>query len=184
MTFKLGDLFPKKTVNEPFLALDDPRWDELEGGYRRIAYDASKALKRLQEATNIKETQEIYQELWDGLHHQGDVGPASYYAVPHMVRISKETGLIDWNVLGLVSLIEIQRHKNNPRIPQALYPNYCNALSELSGLATSILSEDLDLSTTSAVLAAIAIAKGQIKLGNAIQNLDSEDVLDEFLEQY
>lgn len=184
MTFKLGDLFPKKTVNEPFLTLDDPRWAELEGGYRKTSYDASKALKKLEKVTNAKEAQEIYQELWDELHHQGDIGIASYYAVPHMVRIAKEKGIIDWNVLGLVSLIEIQRHKTNPPIPQALYPIYHNSLIELSVLVTNILSEDWDLNTTSAALAVMAIAKGQVKLGNAIQNLDSEDVIDEFLEQY
>jgi hypothetical protein len=184
MTFKLGDLFPKKTINEPFLVLDDPRWAELEGGYRKISYDASKALRRLEKINNLKEAQEIYQELWDELHHQGDVGIASYYAVPHMIRIAKEKRIVDWNVLGLISLIEIQRHKNNPSIPQALYPAYKNALIELSGLVTSILSEDWDFNTTSAALTAIAVAKGQAKLGNAIQNLDSEDMIDEFLEQY
>nr|WP_294950221.1 hypothetical protein [uncultured Mucilaginibacter sp.] len=184
MAFKLGDLFPKKKVNEPFLGLDDPRWAELEGGYRGVTDDVSKALKRLEVANTANETQEIYQGLWDELHHQGDVGIASYYAVPHMVRIAKMTGFIDWNVLGLVSLIEIQRHKNNPVIPPALYPNYQNALSELSGLAISVLSENWDLSTTTVALAAIAIAKGQIKLANAIQNFDSEDEIDEFLGKY
>jgi len=184
MTFKLGDLFPKKTVNEPFLELDDPRWLELEGGYRTVLYDASKALKRLEEVNNAHENQKIYQELWDELHHQGDVGLASYYAVPHMVRIAKEKGIIDWNVLGLVSLIEIQRHKTNPPIPKVLYPAYQKALIELSGLVTNILSEDWDLNTASAALTAIAISKGQIKLGDAIQNLDNEDTIDEFLEEY
>ncbi|TFF40798.1 hypothetical protein [Mucilaginibacter psychrotolerans] len=184
MTFKLGDFFPKKTVDEPFLGLNDPRWEELEGGYRGVCYDASKALKRLEAACNVYQTQEIYLELWVELHHQGDVGIASYYAVPHMVRIAKENGIIDWNVLGLVSLIEIQRHKDNPTIPKALYTTYQNTLSELSGIAASILSENWDLSTASAALTAIAIAKGHIKLGNAIQNLDSEDQIDEFLDQY
>jgi hypothetical protein len=65
-----------------------------------------------------------------------------------------------------------------------LYPVYNNALKELPGLVNSILAEDWDLSLTSAALAALSISKKQVKLANAIQNLDSNDVIDEFLEQY
>lgn len=184
MTFNLGSLFPKKPINEPCLELDDSRWAELEGGYRGSLYDASVALSRLKNANTSVEVTAIYQILWDELHHQGDVGLASYYAVPHMVSAAKSTQIIDYNVLGLVSLIEIQRHKNNPVIPPLLYPAYSMALNELGSLAISIVNNDWDLSTASAALTAIAIAKKQIKLDNAIQNMDSEDVIEEFLENY
>ena len=83
-----------------------------------------------------------------------------------------------------MSLIEIQRHKNNPVIPPQLYPAYSMALNELASLAISIINNDWDLSTASAALTAIAIAKKQLKLANAIQNMDSEDVIEEFLENY
>jgi len=66
----------------------------------------------------LEEVNKVYEELWNYLHPQGDVGIASYYAVPHMVRIAKEKGLIDCNVLGLVSIIKIQRHKKNPILAQ------------------------------------------------------------------
>lgn len=184
MSINFRDLFPKKTVNEPTLALNDPRWAELEGGYHGSTYDASIALRKLEQADSLEEVSKIYEELWNELHHQGDVGIASYYAVPHMVRIAKEKGPIDWNVLGLVSIIEIQRHKKNPTIPSALYPAYSNSISELPELATPMLAQNWDSGTASAVLTAIAVAKGHVKLGNAIQNLDDEDVIDEFLENY
>jgi len=184
MTFNLGILFPKKPINEPHLELNDSRWAELEGGYRGCLYDASVALSRLKYANTLVETSAIYQVLWDELHHQGDVGIASYYAVPHMVSAAKLNQMVDYNVLGLVSLIEIQRHKNNPVMPPLLYPAYSMALNELASLAISIINDDWDSSTASAALTAIAIAKKQIKLGNAIQNMDSEDVIDEFLESY
>jgi len=184
MSFKPGDFFPKKAINELSLSLNDPRWAELEGGYRRASYDASIVLKKLELANTVEEANEVYEELWDNLHHQGDVGIASYYAVPHMIRIAKEKNIIDHNVLGLVSLIEIQRHKNNPTLPSALYPAYSNALHNLSELAIRILPNEWNFDITSAALTAIAVAKGQIKLANAIQNLDSEDKIDEFLESY
>ena len=184
MGINFRDLFPKNTVNEPALQLNDPRWAELEGGYHGTTYDASTALKKLEQADSLEEVREIYEELWNELHHQGDVGVASYYAVPHMVRIAEEKGLLDSNVLGLVSLIEIQRHKKNPAIPSALYPAYSNSISELLQLATPMLAQNWDSGTASAVLMAVAVAKGHIKLGNAIQNLDDEDVIDEFLENH
>ncbi|QKJ30793.1 hypothetical protein HQ865_13885 [Mucilaginibacter mali] len=182
---KLGDFFPKEKINYPLLTLNDPAWAKLEGGYHGSVYDASVALKKLETANNATDADVIYQELWDGLHHQGDVGLASYYAVPHLIRIAQGNGIVDFNVLGLVSLIEIQRHQtNNPELPKALIADYNKAIADLAQLAAGILSKDWDLSTTSAALTAVAVAKGQYKLANAIQNLDSEDVIDEFLENY
>ncbi|RYY35672.1 MAG: hypothetical protein EOP46_09210 [Sphingobacteriaceae bacterium] len=181
MTFKLGDFFPKKTINEPLLDLDNPLWASLEGGYKSI-YDASVPLKNLKQATTLQEADAIYQELWDNLHHQGDVGLASYYALPYLVNIAIKNKLVDYNVLGLVSVIEIQRHQDNPKIPSALFYDYNSALQKLAELAILVIDSDWDLSLTSSALAAIAVAKGQIKLAEAIMNLDSEDAIDEFLE--
>jgi len=118
MSLNLGDLFPKKTINESALPLNDPRWAKLEGGYHGTPYDASITLRQLEQANSLEEVNKVYEELWNYLHPQGDVGIASYYAVPHMVRIAKEKGLIDCNVLGLVSIIKIQRHKKNPILAQ------------------------------------------------------------------
>lgn len=184
MTIKLGDFFPKKSVDEPTLELDDPRWATLEGGYRGVIYDASMALKKLELSNDTQAINLIYQELWNELHHQGDVGPASYYSVPHLVRIAQQKQIADSNILGLVSVIEIQRHKDNPPIPNALKPNYNKAIEDLADLVKLAMSQywNLDLATTS--LTAIALAKGQVKLANAILNMDSEDVIDEFLESY
>jgi len=184
MTFNLGKFFPKQSINEPLLELNDPRWADLEGGYKGTLYNASAALKKLEQTDDVSAINEIYQELWNELHHQGDVGLASYYSVPHLTRIAKEKRFINSNIFGLVSVIEIQRHKNNPKLPNALLPAYNNTLTELGELANLSFDQPWDLELASAALTAIAISKGQIKLANAILNLDSEDVVDEFLESY
>jgi hypothetical protein len=184
MTFKLGDFFPRKTVNEPFLSLDDSRWGELEGGYRRSMYDASVALKQLELTRTLSDTDRIYKELWNELHHQGDVGIASYYAVPHLVRIAKQNKLVDSNLLGLVSLIEIQRHKDNPKIPGKLLPAYSEAIKDLQKLAMTVLDRDSDFDSVICSLSAIALAKGQLNLADALQRLDSQDQIEDFLENY
>lgn len=87
-------------------ALDDPGWQQLHGGYRR-PYDVSPVLVRLAAG------EDTWPELWENLHHQGDVGEASYAAVPHLVRIVKDSGRRDWNLYGLVALIEIERHRKS-----------------------------------------------------------------------
>jgi len=166
------------------LDLTDVRWKELEGGYKGTLYDASEALRQLEKAYTIEAVNSIYKELWNELHHQGDVGLASYYAVPHLVRIATNNQLVDYNVLALVSLIEIQRHKNNPSLPRALGPQYHQAILGLEGLAITAMKQDWDLNIATSALAAIALAKNQIKLSNAILNLDDEDVIDAFLEKY
>ena len=184
MTFTLGSLFPKSPLNEPLLELNDPNWEKLEGGYKGTLYNASIALRKLQEATSLQLAMPIYKELWEELHHQGDVGLASLYAVPHLIRIAKEKRLVDWNVLGLVTLIEVKRSSSNMIIPSKLKNEYDDAIRDLCNLSTSVLIQSWDLETASSALAAIALSKGQVKLANAILNLDSEDVIEDFLEAY
>ncbi|MET3981142.1 hypothetical protein ABIB62_003781 [Mucilaginibacter sp. UYP25] len=141
MTFKLGSFFPKQPINEPPLDLNDPNWERLEGGYKGPSYDASIALRQLQGVSSLKQAKPIFDELWNNLHHQGDIGVASLYAVPHLVRIAKDKGLIDWNVLGLVTLIEVQRSKCNLTIPSKLKNEYEAAIGDLSVLSTSVLTQ-------------------------------------------
>jgi hypothetical protein len=55
---------------------EDERWKKFLGGYRR-AFDPRAALQRLESNVHVKEA---WHELWGGLHHQGDVGEASFAA--------------------------------------------------------------------------------------------------------
>jgi len=181
---KLGNLFSfSNEINEPGLALDSSLWQKLEGGYR-IKYDASIPLRALEKASDIKAVDTIYKELWNELHHQGDLGLASYYAVPHLVRIAKETKLFDWNTFGLVALIGLRSYKNNPAIPKALVPQYNQAFSDLVDLALKNKDENWDLSLTNSILTLIALVKGQVKLASAIFELDDDDRIDEFLANF
>jgi len=184
MTFKLGDFFPRKQINEPFLTLDDPKWKEMEGGYRRTLYDASDALKNLEQAKTLSEVKAVYEELWNELHHQGDVGLASYYAVPHLIRIATETGFMDSNVIDMVATIEICRHGDNPKLPKALTPLYQQAIATLEEFAHISLKTSSTLENVSCALVAIAVSKSQIKLAQALQLLTSEADIQHFLENY
>ena len=97
--------------------LESKIWPTLEGGYR-IPYDASRPLRRLRDTSEKDEVESIFVELWDNLHHQGDVGLASYLAVPQLVCICMGKKSLDSNYIGLCVLIENCRiEDHNPELP-------------------------------------------------------------------
>ena len=158
------------------LPLDDPRWSELTGRYR-TPYNPSDCLRRLQNGDDV------WDELWQELHHQGDVGEASYAAVPYIVSAAKSLALRDWKFYGLVSTIEIERHrKANPPMPIWLVSEYADALRGLFELAMRDLAQVEDRDTIRCILGAIALAKDELKLGVVIHRGDAAEI-DEFLEQ-
>jgi hypothetical protein len=159
------------------LPLDDPRWSELLGGYK-TPYDPSDALRRLEKG------EQVWDELWQELHHQGDVGEASYATVPHLVRIAKFLPRRDWNFYGLVATIEIERHrKSNPPLPNWLSQAYLDAMRELLELACSDLKRIEDQVTVRSILGAISLAKGDLMLGALISQSDDSQI-EEILEKY
>jgi hypothetical protein len=159
------------------LPLDDPRWSELMGGYK-TPYNPSDLLRGLENGENA------WDELWQELHHQGDVGEASYAAVPHLVRIAKLLLRRDWNFYGLVSTIEIERHrKSNPPLPNWLAQAYFEALQDLLELACGDLRTAENRTTIRSILGAMALAKGDILLGALISYSDDSQI-QEVLEKY
>jgi hypothetical protein len=159
------------------LPLDDAKWSELMGCYK-APYDPSDALRRLENG------EDVWDELWQELHHQGDVGEASYAAVPHLVRIAKSLPCRDWNFYGLVSTIEIERHrKSNPPIPTWLAPAYADAIRRFLELAIRDLPHVDNRDTVRSILGAIALGKGELKLGALISRSDDSEIND-ILNQY
>ncbi|WOO40344.1 hypothetical protein [Rubellicoccus peritrichatus] len=164
------------------IPLDDPIWQTLEGGYR-VPYNPMPALERLEMAETREEEKEVFRELWDKLHHQGDVGTASYATVPHLVKIGKKKGIKSYDLPALVALVEIQRHESqNPSLPEEFKESYANALVSIPELIASSLPGDCDEYITSSVCAALAASKGQFNLARAYLEM-REDVALEFLKE-
>ena len=164
--------------------LMDKIWQQIDGGYR-TAFDASVPLTLLEAAKDSETITDIWEQLWEELHHQGDVGLASYLALPQLVRIGTQKNLFDWNLLAICSTIEQQRHAgHNPQLPAEFQDYYLKGLSDLRAFAVSNLTKDLDKTTLIMALSAIATCGGQIKLGKAIMEMEDEDLLDEFLQQF
>ena len=153
------------------LARDDPKWKQLRGGYR-MPYDPRTALEKLRSQTDAASA---WSELWNELHHQGDVGEASYAAVPELVRILCELQETDWNVFALVATIELARDdKRNPPIPSWLETQYLAAIEQLAQLGVAEIASVSDRELVRAIFSVIAISKGLRNLGRMLL-LYSED---------
>src|SRR5271169_2165056 len=114
------------------MELSDARWDGLLGGYR-VPYDPRPALRALYGRDAP------WAELWQELHHQGDVGVASYASVPHIVAAYAQFATPDWNAYALVGAIELARVSGtgNPALPEWLSAEYREALQVLASRGLS-----------------------------------------------
>ena len=163
--------------------LDNNIWTNLIGGYK-IPFDASIPLRQLYLTNDNGLIENIFADLWDTLHHQGDLGLASYFSVPHLVDICIDKKSLDWNYIGLCVVIENCRLSNdNPLLPTELEQDYFNALKRLEEYLLTNFKNIKDKTSFRLTLSLFAILNGQRDLGNSIQQLD-EDVIQDFLNKY
>ncbi len=160
------------------LPLDDPRWSSLHGGYR-LPYDARPALRRL--ALDWTD-RAAWEELWSELDHRGDVGEASYAALPVLVELARDARTREWNVYALAATIETERHaRRNPPLPAWIATDYGQAWTKLAELALQDLQEARDRNLIRSALAVVALARGDLKLGALLASLDDSEI-DEYLD--
>ncbi len=81
--------------------LENNIWINLNGGYK-IPFNASIALKKLKE-NDIDLLDDSFNELWDNLHHQGDVGVVSYFLFRNLQMYVQEKNLLIGILLDYVS---------------------------------------------------------------------------------
>lgn len=161
------------------LALSDARWSKMKGGYN-LPYDVSIPLKALAKGAN---EDAIWLELWEELHHQGDVGEASYAAIPNLVAISIQRNLVDWNLFHLANVIEVCRANSKiSNFPSWLEISYYEAWENLFNYGLDILRKTDDELLIKTIMATIAIHKKQSKLARIMTELD-ESELNEFYDQ-
>ena len=157
------------------LSLDDERWTTLEGGYR-MPFDPRPWLQRL--ATG-KENEVVWHEFWEELHHQGDVGVASYATVPHLVRIYRELGGVDWNPYAIVACIDLCRTEpRNPPLPDWLKDDYFLAIQNLSDYGMLQWRQVKAANDSRGILAIMAIAKGLRVQARFLVDYTDDELLD------
>jgi hypothetical protein len=157
------------------LSLDDSRWTELTHAYGP-ASDVPALIRQLADNPAPKRANEPWFSLWSCLCHQGDVYTASYAAIPHIVQIALTTpGSIDFSFFQLTASVEVARVNGlGPDIPPFLALSYAEAIKALPDCVSAHLTEDWDQDMTICIAAALAVAKGQHVLAEALMNLDGD----------
>jgi hypothetical protein len=149
---------------------DDVDWSGLLSG-RRLPYDPRPAL----EAWRRGDTDNAPAELWDALHHQGDVDSASYAAAPLIAEIVANAPAPDWNAYALLATIEEARVSGrNPPVPAFLEHGYHAAWSVVFTHALRDIVTAKDSTTVRSILAVLAHAKGEHTLGEFALCTDDE----------
>jgi hypothetical protein len=158
---------------------EDPRWKALTSGYR-LAYDPRSAIEAL--ATPARRDS-VWNELWRELHHQGDVGDASYVAIPLLTEVRSKDPDLGWQFYALCATIEIERwRKRNPPLPSWLAEDYEAAWRAILAFALSDLQVSTDRLMIQSALTAVAVARHEIKLGAMLAFLDESEI-DEWVEE-
>jgi hypothetical protein len=156
------------------LSLDDDRWSGLKGGYR-TPFDPRSLLKKIESGADLGAT---WHELWGELHHQGNVGEASYAAVPHLVRIHRQNGIPDWNPYALVACIELARTKgDNPALPVWLAEEYFDSIQELAKIGITEFSIAKTPADIRGILMILALSKGARTYARLILEYSEEELL-------
>lgn len=159
----------------PMISLEDVRWSNMTGGYK-TPLDPRPLLERLR---TDSDTTEVWQELWEELHHQGDVGDASFAAVPFIVRSYRERGVIDWNTYSIIAIIELARKEGkNPDVPLWIADDYFQAIRELAEIGTTEILQARTTEDAQAILSVIAIERGLRNYGRFLMNYSEDELLD------
>ena len=154
---------------------DDPRWSQLCGGYG-IPYDPRPDIRRLD---GPGDRAAAWDALWQELHHQGDLGEASYAAVPLLVGLPLHSQEPRWQLYSLLATIETERHRSaNPGIPAWLADDYQAAWRHIRECALTDLKAATDPLLVRSALSIVALAAGHVRLGALLNFLDEAEVVE------
>lgn len=163
------------------LSLDSARWSELKHAYG-AASDIPELLRRLDALPTANGEEEPWFSLWSALAHQGDVYSASFAAVPHVVKaLASAPSVAHFTYFQFPAWVEICRSKNSVPVPEDLAAAYFEALAQLPSLVAAAASRPWDASFLSCALSAIAAAKNQPSVAEAVLEL-SPEAASEFME--
>jgi hypothetical protein len=166
------------------LSLESHRWAELKHAYGS-ASDIPPLLERLRKLPKSGGDAEPWFTLWSALAHQGDVYSASFAAVPHVVAaLATDPAQADSSFFQFPAWVEICRAKRHVPVPPDLEASYFESLARLPALVGEASSASWDADLLACALSAIAASKGQHAIAEAVLEMASPKVAEEFLEWY
>jgi hypothetical protein len=159
------------TAESALLKLESPRWAELNHAYGSAA-DVPELLVALADLPNAVGQAEPWFSLWSSLAHQGDVYPASFAAVPHVVEaLARDPARAGSTYFHFPAWVEICRVRKGLTAPDDLRAPYFAALARLPGLAAAAAAAPWDDDRLACVLSAIAAAKGHCEIAETVIEL-------------
>ena len=165
------------------LALSSSDWSKLTDAYGH-AERIPQLLRQLESFPSSNGNTEPWFSLWSHLCHQGDVYSASFAAVPHVIDALASAPLrADFSYFEFPAWVEVCRVKNEVSVPEYLAPVYFESLSRLPALVAAAASRQWDEGFLRCALSAIAAAKGQPAIAEAVLEL-SPEVVGEFMEWF
>jgi hypothetical protein len=165
------------------ISLNSPRWAELQHAYGS-AEDIPELLSLLKALPDSHGKEEPWFSLWSALAHQGDVYSASFAAVPHVIEaLASCPAKAGYVYFQFPAWIEICRQKNTVAIPEDLAASYFSSLARLPLLVAEASNRIWDADFLQCALSAIAAAKGQPSVAEAVQEL-SPGVAVEFMKWF
>jgi hypothetical protein len=165
------------------LSLQSERWSELQHAYGSAA-DVPALLERLSDLPASDGTTEPWFTLWSALAHQGDVYSASFAAVPHVVAaLAIAPAKAGATFLQFPAWVEICRAKKQVDVPEDLKTSYFESLARLPGLVAQAANREWEADYLACALAAIAAVKGQHVIAEAVLEMSSPKIAEEFLDR-
>ena len=142
-------------------------WEHLVSGYR-LPYDPRPAIADIKSGKG-------WHDLWENLHHQGDVDTASYAAVPLIADLVLDGTTTDWNAFLLIAVIEEARQQErNPTLPPWAAEPYEAALRKMFEAGLARLTEADEETFILAIFAVLAGYKKQPTLARLALFTESE----------
>ena len=149
-------------------------WETLEGGYR-VPYDPRAAIAEIARGGD-------WSPLWEELHHQGDVGTASYVAVAMIADLAQHGFGSDWNSYALPVTIELARQQfGNPAIPDWFADAYRGGWERLFAAGLAALPSANEALLAESIISLLAVHKHlpQLARAAALSEDERRDLFDE-----
>lgn len=136
----------------------------------------------LQKLEQNEDPEKNWDELWQELYHQGDIGEASYAALVKLVDIKAHQPLLDnRNLFDYAIVLELARQEpHNPSVPDWLKDAYADALERLYRIAMRVLEQTTAKAEIYSAMGVIALHKKQYILAKML--LEDEETIIEYFE--
>jgi len=164
------------------LSLNSGRWSELQHAYGS-AKDIPALLRGLLALPKSEGKAEPWFTLWSALAHQGNVYSASFAAVPHVIEaLAAAPERADPSFFQFPAWVEVCRIKRGVEVPEDVRASYFSSLARLPSLVATASSAQWTPEFLACALAAIAAAKGQPAVAEAVLEFASPEMAEEFIE--